>query len=127
MSAVKGKNTRPELAIRKWLHKQGYRYRLHRKDLPGKPDIILPKHKVAIFVNGCFWHQHPHCPKAKRPESNQDFWEKKLNENTRRDSLCHERLKKLGWRVLIIWECEIAALIRERNAKDLIAGVKCTI
>ncbi len=107
MAQVKSENTSPELAIRKLLHRLGYRFRLHRKDLPGKPDIVLPKYKTVIFVHGCFWHGHPGCKRAARPASNTDFWNKKLDRNIERDHKAREELEKLGWRVMTIWECEI--------------------
>jgi DNA mismatch endonuclease (patch repair protein) len=107
MAQVKSENTSPELAIRKLLHRLGFRFRLHRKDLPGKPDIVLPKHKTVIFVHGCFWHGHLGCKRASRPTSNTDFWNKKLDRNIERDRAAREELEKIGWRVMTIWECEI--------------------
>lgn len=106
MSAVHGKDTAPELKVRRMLHALGFRYRLHRKDLPGSPDIVLPKYRTCIFVNGCFWHQHPRCKRAIRPTSNIDFWERKLLGNVERDKRNYLALKDLGWKVLIIWECK---------------------
>ncbi len=106
MAAVKSKSTKPELAIRTLLHTSGFRFRLHRKDLPGNPDIVLPKYKTVIFVHGCFWHQHPGCKHAARPASNQEYWEKKLDRNINRDKRNLNDLGLLGWRVLVIWECE---------------------
>jgi DNA mismatch endonuclease (patch repair protein) len=96
----------PELIVRKWLWHQGYRYRLHRKDLPGKPDIVLQKYNAVIFVHGCFWHRH-NCKYASNPATRKDFWEEKLNGNARRDKANVQRLIELKWRVLVIWECEI--------------------
>ena len=110
MSAIKGKNTKPEIIVRKALHALGYRFRLHRKELPGKPDIILPKHRIAIFVNGCFWHRHPGCKYASTPASNIDFWNAKFEENTARDNRNYAMLKELGWKVVVIWECETQSL-----------------
>ncbi len=112
MAAVKGKNTKPEMAIRKLLHAQGYRFRLHRKDLPGKPDIVLPKHKTVIFINGCFWHQHEGCKHAAIPETNREFWETKLNGNKERDQRIRAALESQGWRVLTLWECEIKTILQ---------------
>lgn len=106
MSSVRSKDTKPEQKVRSLLHKMGFRFRLHKKDLPGKPDIVLSKYQTVIFVHGCFWHQHPGCPKSKRPSSRVHFWEKKLNQNMRRDAVNIERLKKLGWYVHIVWECQ---------------------
>jgi DNA mismatch endonuclease (patch repair protein) len=107
MAKVKNKNTKPELLVRSLLHRMGYRFRIHRKDLPGNPDITLPKYKAVIFVHGCFWHGHEGCPKAKRPQSNMEFWDEKLNENIDRDKKVVYELERMGWRVLVIWTCEI--------------------
>lgn len=107
MSRVSGKDTKPELVIRSLLHIMGYRFRLHRNDLPGKPDIILPKYKKIIFVHGCFWHGHIDCPRAKRPTTNKKFWDEKLNKNIERDKNTVSNLKALGWDVLTVWTCEV--------------------
>lgn len=107
MSKVHSKNTKPELKIRSLLHKLGFRFRLHRKELPGCPDITLPKFKTVIFVHGCFWHQHPGCKKATIPKNNHNFWLAKLNENIQRDKKHISQLKELGWKVIIVWECDI--------------------
>ncbi|MES9990183.1 MAG: very short patch repair endonuclease [Candidatus Thiodiazotropha endolucinida] len=106
MSAVKGKDTSPEVRVRKALHANGYRFRLHRKDLPGKPDIVLPKYKMCIFIHGCFWHQHPGCKRATLPTTRREFWKKKFQANIKRDSQTKEQLEKLGWHVCVIWECK---------------------
>lgn len=106
MSRVRGKDTRPELALRKRLWAEGFRFRLHSK-LPGKPDIVLPKYKTVIFVHGCFWHHHEGCPKSKLPETRKEFWTDKIASNVRRDNGNHESLTKLGWQVIVAWECEI--------------------
>jgi DNA mismatch endonuclease, patch repair protein len=106
MSKVKGRNTLPEVKVRQALHAMGYRFRLHRKDLPGKPDIVLPKHRLCIFVHGCFWHRHPGCVRASTPQSNKEFWTKKLAGNAERDQYNAMELVKAGWRVCVIWECE---------------------
>ena len=106
MTKVKSKNTAPEKKVRTLLHRLGYRFRLHRKNLPGKPDIVFPKHKLIIFVHGCFWHQHKNCKKAKRPKSRTDYWDNKLQKNITRDKSNQKKLQKLGWRCEIIWECE---------------------
>lgn len=105
MSGIRGKNTKPELIVRKYLHACGYRFRLHRKDLPGKPDLVLPKYNLAIFVHGCFWHRHSGCFYATSPSTRSEFWEKKLGGNVLRDELHVMQLRAIGWRVLIIWEC----------------------
>ena len=107
MSRVSGKNTRPEVVVRSLLHNMGYRFRLHRKDLPGKPDITLPKYKKVVFVHGCFWHGHTDCPRSKLPISNQFFWRDKLGKNKERDKVSVNNLIELGWDVLVVWECEI--------------------
>ena len=106
MASVRSKNTRPELKVRSILHNSGLRFRLHRKDLPGNPDIVLPKHKKIIFVHGCFWHQHPGCPKSKRPATRIEFWNQKLDENMKRDADNIHKLEKSGWTVFVIWECQ---------------------
>jgi len=107
MSKIKSKDTKPELKVRKILYKLGYRFRLHRKDLPGKPDIVLPKYKTAIFVNGCFWHRHNNCIEASRPKSNSEFWENKLNKNVERDLKKCQLLREDDWKVIVFWECEL--------------------
>lgn len=107
MSRIGAKNTKPEILLRKYLHAKGIRFRLHRTDLPGRPDVVLPKYKAAIFVHGCFWHQHPGCKKARVPKSNVDFWEAKFARNAERDARKTRDLEALGWRVLVVWECEI--------------------
>jgi DNA mismatch endonuclease (patch repair protein) len=106
MSGIKGKNTKPEILVRKALHARGFRFRLHDKKLPGKPDIILPKYKTVIFVHGCFWHKHD-CKYFKWPKTRPDFWRDKIEGNVERDEKHHQQLKELGWNVKIIWECEI--------------------
>ena len=107
MSAIKSKNTKPEIKVRKLLHAMGYRFRLHRKDLPGSPDIVLPKYKTVIFVHGCFWHRHKNCKYASNPKTRQEFWEAKFRENINRDKLNQENLSSKGWKIIIVWECEI--------------------
>lgn len=109
MSGVRGKNTKPEKRVRSALHRSGYRFRLHRTDLPGKPDIVLPLYNTVIFVNGCFWHQHPGCRKATIPQNNRPFWKKKLTRTVERDKQNRKDLQRLGWNIIIIWECEIRA------------------
>lgn len=104
MAGIKGKDTKPEIAIRKALFKKGYRYRLHRKDLPGKPDIVLPKYRAIIFVHGCFWHVHD-CYLFKWPSTRQEFWKEKLDRNKDRDQQHLTLLVEKGWKILVIWEC----------------------
>ena len=107
MSKIRSKNTKPEIAIRSKLHKAGYRFRLHVKDLPGKPDIVLPKYNTIIFINGCFWHRHKGCEYAYKPKTRVDFWNQKLNRNIKRQEEVTKQLRKLKWNVLVIWECEV--------------------
>lgn len=107
MSRIRGKDTKPELKLRSVLHKLGYRFRLHRKDLPGKPDIVLPKYQTAIFVHGCFWHRHEGCRLAYNPKSRIEFWQRKFEENVKRDKENLLRLKESDWKVIVIWECEL--------------------
>lgn len=107
MGNVKSRNTKPELILRKGLHKEGFRYKLHQDNLPGKPDIVLPKYKTAIFVNGCFWHQHKNCKKATLPKTRAEWWSEKLKKNKARDERMYSELIKLGWKVIVVWECQI--------------------
>lgn len=111
MSGIMGKNTKPEILVRKALSSQGFRYRLHRKDLPGAPDIAMPGRKIAIFAHGCFWHMHQGCRLAKMPSTRPEFWRAKLGRNTERDSEAAAALVALGWRVLIVWECSTKSLV----------------
>lgn len=105
MSRVRSKNTGPELAVRSLLHSMGYRFRLHRKDLPGHPDIVLPKHRTVVFVHGCFWHGHEGCKRSARPTSNAAFWNSKIDRNITRDAAAAAELRSSGWKVLTVWEC----------------------
>ena len=107
MGRVKNENTRPEMRVRKRLHALGFRFRLYRKDLPGKPDLTLAKHRTVIFVHGCFWHSHPSCKHAELPTSNREYWERKIGRNVERDRKNQELLAEQGWRVLVLWECRI--------------------
>ena len=107
MSRIRGKNTKPEILVRKGLHARGFRFRLHNKKLPGSPDIVLPKYGVAIMVNGCFWHGHKGCRYATKPKSNVEFWETKIARNRHRDEVTTAHLEALGWTVITIWECEL--------------------
>ena len=121
MSRIRNKDTKPELVVRSLLHRIGYRFRLHRKDLPGKPDIVLPKYKTVIFVNGCFWHRHKGCKYAYKPKSRINFWQKKFNGNIERHQKYKKKLKRQGWKVLVIWECQIKELktLKNRLQKEL--------
>ncbi len=107
MSRIRSKDTKPEKVVRSLLHCNGYRFRLHRRDLPGNPDIVLPKYKTAIFVHGCFWHRHQNCKFAYTPKSRVEFWERKFRENIRRDERARKQLIELGWHVIVVWECEV--------------------
>jgi len=107
MSRIRSKDTKPEKIVRSMLHRMGYRFRLHVNDLPGKPDIVLPKYKMVIFVHGCFWHRHPKCKYAYSPKSKIDFWEKKFADNIARFKIVKKELVHLKWKVVVIWECEI--------------------
>lgn len=109
MSKISSKDTKPEILVRKFLFSKGFRYRINVKTLPGKPDIVLPKYKTIIFVNGCFWHGH-NCKKGKLPSSNTDFWKEKISNNKSRDTKNSDLLVKLGWKVIIIWQCEISKI-----------------
>ena len=116
MSRIKSKDTKPEVWVRSKLHTAGYRFRLHVKGLPGKPDIVLPKYNTIIFVNGCFWHRHKGCKYAYKPKTRVDFWNQKLNRNIKRQDEVIKELRDLEWKVLVIWECEVSneKLIRDR-------------
>ena len=116
MSGIRGKNTKPEMHVRKWLHSKGFRYRLHHKTLPGKPDLILRKWGTVIFVHGCFFHHHEFCKLAYVPKTHTDWWMEKFQKNRERDNRNIEDLKTLGWNVLVIWECQI----RDRSYKTIL-------
>ena len=107
MSHIKSKDTTPERIVRSFLHRNGFRFRLHVKDLPGKPDIVLPKYKTVVEVRGCYWHRHEGCKDATIPSTNTDFWQKKFAENVVRDKRTEQELNALGWNVIILWECEV--------------------
>jgi DNA mismatch endonuclease (patch repair protein) len=107
MSRIRGKNTKPEMILRSELFRLGFRFRVHKKDLPGKPDIVLPKYRMAIFVHGCFWHYHNACREGRIPSTNSNFWKVKLQKNITRDEENIKALRKDKWRVIVIWECEI--------------------
>ncbi|MDD5005049.1 MAG: very short patch repair endonuclease [Candidatus Omnitrophica bacterium] len=126
MAAIKGTNTIPEMAVRRMLYSLGYRYRLHKKNLPGKPDIFIKNRNAAIFVNGCFWHQHPNCRFATKPKSNRRFWMQKLKKNIKRDRENLISLKELGYKIISIWECEIGKQsigMNQRLVKRLIRSL----
>jgi DNA mismatch endonuclease (patch repair protein) len=106
MSRVKGRDTKPEMLVRSFVHRMGFRFRVHQKGMPGNPDIVLPRYCKVIFVHGCFWHGHKSCRRSKRPTSNENFWNKKLDENIGRDKRFREKLRRMGWKVLTVWQCE---------------------
>ena len=105
MSRVKGRDTKPELLVRSVVHGLGYRFRLHGKGLPGRPDVVLPRHRKVIFVHGCFWHGHAGCRRAARPSTNREFWDRKIDGNVARDASNIRALRRAGWKVLVVWQC----------------------
>jgi len=109
MSRVRSRNTKPELVVRSLLHRMGFRFRVNRGDLPGRPDIVLPRYKTVVFVHGCFWHRHTGCKRATTPSTRREFWEAKFRANVMRDRRNGRELKKAGWRVIVLWECEVVA------------------
>jgi DNA mismatch endonuclease (patch repair protein) len=115
MAGIQGKNTKPEILIRKALHARGFRFRLHVKDLPGKPDLVLPKYRALIFIHGCFWHGHA-CKYFKVPQTRPEFWLQKIGGNQRRDSQQEETLKVMGWRILVVWECAVRSMKKEKSS-----------
>ena len=119
MSRIRGKDTKPEIVLRSLMHRAGFRFRLHDKKLPGKPDLVLPKHKTAIFVNGCYWHRHQGCSKATTPKTNTAFWMKKFEETVERDGRKKSELIERGWRVVTVWECEL-----ENDPVSLVEGLR---
>lgn len=122
MSGIRGKDTKPELQIRKALHAQGFRFRLHNKGLPGKPDLVFPRYRTVLFVHGCFWHGHL-CDIFKWPKTNQEFWRNKIEGNQKRDALVREQLGTLGWHQITIWECQIRRSIKSGQFDDLAKGL----
>ena len=123
MSQIKGKNTRPEMLVRKFLHSHGFRYRLHVKDMPGKPDIVLPKYKTAIFIHGCFWHGHEGCKYYVVPKTRTDWWLNKINANATNDIKAASTLHQSGWRVIVIWECELKVPKASDTLKSLLESL----
>ncbi|HEK1770009.1 TPA: DNA mismatch endonuclease Vsr [Pseudomonas putida] len=121
MANIRGSNTVPEMKVRKFLHRHGFRYRLHPKELPGRPDLVLPRYRVCIFIHGCFWHRHPGCRYATIPRSREDFWHLKFEQNVKRDTKNRIELLKQGWRVFEIWECGIRK--QETEMEWLLAAV----
>jgi DNA mismatch endonuclease, patch repair protein len=119
MSGIKGKDTKPELIVRKFLHAQGLRYRLHQRGVPGRPDLVFPRRQIALFVHGCFWHRHEGCRYAYNPKSNVEKWQRKFAENSLRDAKDQQALIRMGWRVLIVWECALKAKDCEKLLSDV--------
>ena len=119
MSRIRGKDTAPELHLRSLLHRAGYRFRLHHPTLPGRPDIVLPKYRAAVFVHGCYWHRHAGCPLAATPKTRTGFWQAKFDNTVRRDRRKARELAQLGWRVITVWECQL-----EKNPEEALRGVK---
>lgn len=127
MSRIRGTDTQPEVRVRKVLHRMGYRFRLHRKELPGRPDIVLPRHRTVLFVHGCYWHRHQDCRLAYTPKSHTSFWLTKLNENVRRDRRVADALRQNGWHVGVVWECQTKDLRRltERLVEEMDLARSC--
>jgi DNA mismatch endonuclease, patch repair protein len=123
MSRIRSKDTKPEILVRKYLFAEGFRFRLHNKKIPGSPDISLKKHKCLIFVNGCFWHGHSNCKISHMPKTNKKFWNTKIWNNIKRDKRTLKKLRKLGWKVLVIWECQIKGEKTEINLQKLIRNI----
>ena len=126
MSKISGKETKPEILVRKFLFAHGFRFRKNDKKLPGKPDIVLPKYKTIIFIHGCFWHGHSKCKKSKLPETRKEFWEEKINQNIGRDLRNIEELKNLGWNVILIWGCTLGK-DKEETLTNLIMDIRSNI
>ena len=120
MSAIKGKNTKPELVVRKFLFCRGFRYRLNHPWLPGHPDLVLRKYRTVIFVNGCFWHGHEGCKYYVLPKTNTEFWKEKIERNKERDLKERMQLRNMGWHVVLLWECQLKSKVREQNLKGLL-------
>ena len=119
MASIRSTNTKPEILVRKYLWRQGFRYRLNNPRLPGHPDIVLRKYRTCVFVNGCFWHGHDVCKCFRMPKTNTDFWEKKIKRNKERDREEQMRLAKMGWHYITVWECELKPKVREQTLKSL--------
>lgn len=121
MGRIRNKDTSPELRVRSILHREGYRFRLQNKNLPGKPDIVLPRFKTVVFVHGCFWHRHAGCSDATVPKTRTEFWVGKFETNIRRDSRAVQQLQDLGWRVIVVWECELknSEVLKDRLLSEI--------
>ena len=119
MASIRSANTKPEILVRKYLWKRGFRYRLNNPRLPGHPDIVLRKYRTCVFVNGCFWHGHDGCKYFRMPKTNTDFWEKKIKRNKERDKEEQQQLAKMGWHCITVWECELKPKVREQTLRAL--------
>lgn len=124
MSHIKGKDTRPEVIVRKYLFSQGFRYRKNDPHLPGKPDIVLPKYKTVVFVNGCFWHKHEGCKYFVWPKSNTEFWKQKISKTVERDKQEYKQLEDLGWHIVVVWECELKKKVQGERLERLCHEIK---
>ena len=124
MSRIRGKDTKPELIVRKYLHSRGLRYSLHNKNLPGKPDLCFRKYKTVIFVNGCFWHGHENCKKFQLPKTRTEWWKNKIMSTKERDQRKRKELDKEGWKVITVWECEIKPKARDQRLETLVQEIK---
>ena len=127
MSRIRNKNTKPEELVRKFLFSQGFRYRKNDARLPGKPDIVLPKHKTVIFVNGCFWHKHEGCKYFVWPKNNAEFWHEKILSNVERDLHDYERLRQMGWNIIVVWECELKKELRSETLNKIVKDITNSI
>jgi len=119
MSMIKGKDTKPEMLVRRFLFGNGFRYRVNLRGLPGKPDIVLRKYGVVIFINGCFWHGHENCKYFKIPKTRSDWWQNKIERNIKRDAKVRDELRQIGWRTMVIWECQLKPKVRDNTLKEL--------
>lgn len=122
MSRIRGKDTKIEVEVRRYLFSRGFRFRKNDKRLPGKPDVVLPKYKTVIFVNGCFWHLHKNCKQGRLPKSNVEYWKAKLEKNIQNDQKHYEQLKELGWNTVVLWECEL-----NKNFEDVMEKLVCDL
>jgi DNA mismatch endonuclease (patch repair protein) len=123
MSRIRAKDTKPEMLVRRYLHAQGYRYRLHVKELPGKPDIVLPKYRTVIFIHGCFWHGHEGCKYYVVPKTRTEWWLEKIGRNRENDKKAVTTLKKAGWKVIVIWECRLKTQIIDKTLSTLVRKI----
>jgi len=126
MSRIKGKDTKPEMLVRKFLHAQGFRYRLHVKNLPGKPDIVLPKYKTVIFIHGCFWHGHEHCKYYVIPKTRTEWWVNKINSNIANDTKAVAALKEEGWKIITLWECQLKPKQAAKSLELVVSRLRST-